>query len=870
MNKLLLISLAVILFFISTNKTYSQTLSDNGIEGYTKLSDALQDPGKADKIWISGNETEINHLTANADGLKNVSSLKIKEGANEAGWEKLFKALSKSMQLKELELTFNEIKTIPSNISDFKYLEKLVIWGSPNLNYSALMKNLSGLDHLKTLELYSNGLTEVPNEIKLLKRLENFTVNDNENIDYSSLIEKLESLPNLSSLSLEVNSITQLPADIIKLKNLKKLNISNNYISSLPDKMSNLSNLDSLSADGNLFVNYVDEFNKLKGINIKYISVDGGLSEEEKAELLKLFPQTKIEEKTEAESNLKTNSSEAADLFAPIVPELNAAKTNYIVDADKGAEINYPTGTQIKIPESSFVDKNNLSVKGSVTIAYREFTNPFEIAFSGIPMNYNKAGLSIPLESAGMFELNASQNNQPVFIKKGKEIAVSLASSDSTNDYNLYKIDTTSKVWEDLGQHGTIKIVKRKAPKFEGPSVPQPPAAFSSTWQNYRNLIHENDSVLFKDRFYDTSYCHLAKYSFSKSGDYSRFVKLNRYRRESRLFKKPEKKDVWFNMSNYLYPISNSNPELRAFNGMTWVYEGAETPREFYAKYVRKKRYSDVRIEKEGDSFKILLKENGGITTFNAHPILKFKGSLEKAQKKYDRRYRNYTKGLVRREANFNRNLMYNRRYVYKDNKDVWKGLKPMMSEKEKLMSYDQWLLYFRNINTYYYGSVSKTQASLDILNSSFNSYRRNISITQLGYYNFDRPLLKIISLPLNAADALVRSGYKGYKALTEPKEYVTIKVAYSDKQNNKLTPKKVMMIDRRINSTAYLGNGTSMTVALNSKKNLFAVMDDGSVGLFSEDDFKQIGLADKGNYTFSLTMYQPYDLGKLKEYLKY
>lgn len=870
MNKVFLIYLVLILSFISTGKNYSQTLSDNGIEGYTKLSDAIKNADKTTKLWITANEKEINLFTANFLAFKNLNSLKIKDATDEAGWGKLFETLSKSTHLKELELTFNEIKNIPPQIADLKNLEKLVVWGSPDLNYSELMKYLSKPGRLKTLELNSNGLTTIPNEIKLLKGLENFTITDNENVNYSYLVEELAGIPNLVNLSLEVNAITQLPANIIKLKNLKKLNISNNYISSLPDNMSDMSNLDSLQADGNLFVNYVDEFNKLKGINIRYISVDGGLSEEEKTELLKIFPKAKLDEKgdDEALANKLQNQS-----IEPIVPGLSIPITNYAINTTENSEINLPSGTQIKIPADAFVDENNQLIKGNVTLAYREFSNPYEIAFSGIPMTVNNGIVPVPLESAGMFELNASQNNRTIYIKKGKQIDVSLASNDSTDNYNLYKIDTASKSWVDQGKQGTIKIVKPVEQRYEPPRATlvseksYPPFEFSDAWKRYRTFLPENDSVLFKDRFYDTSYCHLTKYRYFKSGNYSRYVKVTRYKRENKLFKKAEKTEVWFNINNYLYSLSNTNPELRAFNGMTWVYDGEEKSKDFTANYIRKKRYSDVRIEKEGDSFLILLKESNGIITLKAHPITKFTGSMEKGLKTYDRRYRNYTKALARRERNFNKNLMYQKRNLYVNNKKIWKSLQSGMSNEEKLMSYEQWLQYYKNINNFYFNSISKSQATVNALNNTLSGYRRNISITQFGYYNCDRPLLKIISAPVNIIDALVRVGYK---AITEPREYATINVAYTDKKNNKLIPKQVMMIDKRINSVAYLGKGTSMTVAINSAKNLFAVMSDGSVGLFSEDAFKQIGLTDKGDYTFSLKIYQPTELIELKRYLKY
>ncbi len=202
----------------------------------------------------------------------------------------------------------------------------------------------------------------------------------------------------------------------------------------------------------------------------------------------------------------------------------------------------------------------------------------------------------------------------------------------------------------------------------------------------------------------------------------------------------------------------------------------------------------------------------------------------------------------------------------------IWKQLQPIMSDSEKVMSYDNWLKY-------YYAMVkgdtlTTLQKSYSFLTKEINQYKREMSISELGYYNCDKPVRKVLANPLiksvnmvvKASNALIKAGY----AINDPKEYATINVTYTDNQNNKLSPKQVMMVDKRINSVAYLGNGSAMTVAVNSTKNLLAVMQNGCVGLFSEDDFKKINISDKNSYTFTLKVYQPKELDQLKKYLKY
>ncbi|MCW3070770.1 MAG: leucine-rich repeat protein [Bacteroidetes bacterium] len=861
MNKLFFSCPLVLVLLMLPFAGYSQVEEDAGIDGYENITEALQHPEKAKKVWITGNGSQLNLLTSNAAAFKNLQAFKIRDAASEKDWDKLFLALSKISSIKEIELTFNEISQVPASIAAFKNLQTLIIWGSPALDYTALFRNLAALDKLNTLELNSNSFGTVPAEIKELRHLERFSITDNEAVNYADLMEKLSVLPLLKALSLEVNAITQLPANIIKLKSLTRLNISNNYIASFPERMSELKNLDSLQADGNLFVNYVDEYNKLKGLNISYLSVDGGLTDEEKAELLKLFPKVKVDEQASAEA---ISNPGKQDLFTSPVPALAVPKAVYIVDAASGGQLDYTSGSQISIPKDAFVDKDNKAVKGNVRVSYREFSDPFDIAFSGIPMSYSNKDSTYPMESAGMFQINASQGDQPVFLKKGKAIDVSMITSDTTDNYNMYRIDTATKEWVNEGKRGTIKIVKPKdyqkdSLDYYGSKVVE----LSPAWRRYNDIIHADDTVLFKDRFYDTSYCHLTKTALLKNNDYFRYVRVYRYKKESSLNRKAEKGEIWFNIKNILR--TGDNPEIRAFNGMAWVYEGDASPKEFSARYLRRKRYSDIRIEQNGDSFTILLKEKDGILSIPAHPVNKFKGSAEKPERTYARRYRNYTKALARREAQFNRDLARKRQSAYRYNQKVWQNLKPVMSDSEKVMTFDQWMRYYSQMLNN--DTITKFQKSSGFVGGVLNQSYRKISVTQFGYYNCDRPLLKIIALPVNAVDAVVRSGYK---AVTEPKEYAGISVTYFDMQDKRLAPKQVMIVDKRIKSVAYVGNGASMRIAVNSPKNLIAVMGDGSVGVFSENRFKEINLVDKGEYGIKLVVYGPNDLEQLRRYLKY
>ncbi|HRD40305.1 MAG TPA: hypothetical protein PLC65_16880, partial [Bacteroidia bacterium] len=80
------------------------------------------------------------------------------------------------------------------------------------------------------------------------------------------------------------------------------------------------------------------------------------------------------------------------------------------------------TKSKIKVPQNAFVNKAGPDIIGDVEIQYREMHDQADIIASGIPMTYDSAGTKYHFESAGMFDIKASQNGEQVFLKHGKQI----------------------------------------------------------------------------------------------------------------------------------------------------------------------------------------------------------------------------------------------------------------------------------------------------------------------------------------------------------------------------------------------------------------------------------------------------------------
>lgn len=177
-----------------------------------------------------------------------------------------------------------------------------------------------------------------------------------------------------------------------------------------------------------------------------------------------------INNKQSATGNLKSadnsDSISLADFYKreeskpcinPPLKNINIEYTIYKVEAEKGATLNFKTGSKLIIPKNSFADENGNLLKGEIELRYREFHNPVDFFVSGIPMTYDSAGVKYQFESAGMMEMLAYQNGKQVQMAKDKSINVEMASDYKGTEYNLYKLDTLHNNWSCLGKDKVVE-----------------------------------------------------------------------------------------------------------------------------------------------------------------------------------------------------------------------------------------------------------------------------------------------------------------------------------------------------------------------------------------------------------------------------
>lgn len=162
-----------------------------------------------------------------------------------------------------------------------------------------------------------------------------------------------------------------------------------------------------------------------------------------------------------AKCNCRTQSKIAERFVNPPIPTADIPFTDYTVDAAKGDTIMYPSGSVLLFPKDAFVDKNGKVVEGKVNIKYREFSNPADQFLSGIPMGYDSAGVHYTFESAGMCDIQAFKDGQPVFVNKKNKPVINIASQNSDPAQNLYYLDTVTKQWVNRGKSEILEVGKK-------------------------------------------------------------------------------------------------------------------------------------------------------------------------------------------------------------------------------------------------------------------------------------------------------------------------------------------------------------------------------------------------------------------------
>lgn len=146
----------------------------------------------------------------------------------------------------------------------------------------------------------------------------------------------------------------------------------------------------------------------------------------------------------------------------------------FVIDPSKATTLTLDNkGTTLHIPENCFTDiQNNSILDGDVKIKYREYCNSADMAFSGIPMTYHENQQEYSFNSAGMFEIQGTCNDQPLHIAQGKSITIDYALAKKNPDISFFNLDKYNGDWikiQEIPTNGAPEKTQDRALETRSP-----------------------------------------------------------------------------------------------------------------------------------------------------------------------------------------------------------------------------------------------------------------------------------------------------------------------------------------------------------------------------------------------------------------
>ena len=161
--------------------------------------------------------------------------------------------------------------------------------------------------------------------------------------------------------------------------------------------------------------------------------------------------------------NCRSPKTETSTSFInPPIKSADVPFQDYNIDASRGDTLLYPSGSILLFPPNAFVDKAGNVVNGNVQVKYREFSTPIDFFLSGIPMQYDSAGISYTFESSGMCDVRAFKDGVPVFVNPKNKPEINLVTDNDNVAQNLYYLDTTNQKWCNKGKSNIMDLGKSK------------------------------------------------------------------------------------------------------------------------------------------------------------------------------------------------------------------------------------------------------------------------------------------------------------------------------------------------------------------------------------------------------------------------
>ncbi|MEM1320844.1 MAG: hypothetical protein AAGG75_11345 [Bacteroidota bacterium] len=486
----------------------------------------------------------------------------------------------------------------------------------------------------------------------------------------------------------------------------------------------------------------------------------------------------------------------------PPIPAVQPTFASEKLSATKGGVYEYENGSRLIVPPAAFIDAKGQTVQGDVSIRYREFHDFVDFFLSGIPMEYDSAGIKYQLESAGMVEIYAEQNGQRLNVAPGKKIDVELVSEivvpaanrGRVPAYNIYRLDTERRNWvydgvddislleeEDLaestdneasiqrkldGELARIQRIEAKELAAIEATIPKPVAPV-------RPQRADASAPVFNFSFSEDQIVY--------SEDVTQEERANIDQAQAALT------DLRRQYENTIWQIAASNADFnrQAAAGIDW---------------------DDMKLRQLNErDYELTLINGNNEMKVTVNPVLMGE-DYDNAMAKFNATFKEYERQLAEREEQL------------ADQKQV---LEERLAKERAIaeLEFDQQIKALRENGQ----DVAATDAV--IRQKVLNRFR----VSNLGVWNCDRPL---------------------------PPFMVRVKGEFIDDESNEYAHHTAYLVNKDFNTVSrlYTGKGTNVVYSNTADNILWLVTKENKLAVFRPEEFKRIN-KDKDDYTFVLNV---------------
>ncbi|WP_281986289.1 leucine-rich repeat domain-containing protein [Aquimarina aggregata] len=178
----------------------------------------------------------------------------------------------KISKIHRLDLSNQNLKSLPESIKKIKDLRMLDISSNPELDLQQVFEQLAQYNTIEILILDSLSIEKLPESIKQLSKLKQLSLAYNPKIDLEYNFDLIAELP-IEFLNLKGNELSKLPENIKTIPTIKDLNLSFNTIKTARnfELLGMLPNLYSLWLDHNQLDKLPPEISKVNQVRFLYI-----------------------------------------------------------------------------------------------------------------------------------------------------------------------------------------------------------------------------------------------------------------------------------------------------------------------------------------------------------------------------------------------------------------------------------------------------------------------------------------------------------------------------------------------------------------------------------------------------------------------